>query len=131
MGGQIQGEGTERRCWTSWAACRRSAWRSGAWVGRSSAERAEQTQQDATLKALTTLRKQATEEARALGMEVDRFQSVSLDNAPGVTTMARAETGGAAPMLAPMPPPNATPESQNVIASVSADVVLTLPARAP
>ena len=65
-------------------------------------------------------------------MEVDRaFQSVSLDSPPGVTTMARAETGGAAPMLAPMPPPNATPESQNVTASVSADVVLTLPARAP
>ena len=96
-----------------------------------SAERAEQTQQDATLKALATLRKQATEGARALGMEVDRFQSVNLNSAPGVIPMARAEAAGAAPMIASMPPPIATPESQEVVASVSADVVLALPARAP
>jgi len=44
-----------------------------------SPERAEQTRQDATLKALVILRKQATEGARVLGMEVDRFQSVSLN----------------------------------------------------
>ncbi len=75
--------------------------------------------------------KQATEGARALGMEVDRFQSVSLNNAPGAMPMARAETAGAAPMVAPMPPPNATPKSQDVIVFVSAEVVLTMPAPAP
>ena len=96
-----------------------------------SAKRAEQAQQDATLKALAALRKQATKGARALGMEVDRFQSVSLSNASGVIPMARAETAGAAPMMAPMPPPNATTESQDVFASVSAAVVLAIPARAP
>ena len=96
-----------------------------------SAGRAEQAQQDATLKGLATLRKQATEAARALGMEVDHFQSVSLNNAPGVVPMGRPQMARAPPMMAPMPPPNASPESQDVIASVSGDVVLAMPARAP
>jgi uncharacterized protein YggE len=97
-----------------------------------SPERAEQTRQDATLKALVILRKQATEGARVLGMEVDRFQSVSLNDAPpGVTPMARAEAAGVAAVMAPMPPPNATAVSQDMIVSVSAEVVLAMPARAP
>ena len=96
-----------------------------------SPERAEQTRQDATLKALAKLRRQATEGARALGMEVDRCQSVSLNDALGVTPMARAGAEGAASMMAPMPPPNVTPEGQDVIASVSAEVVLAMPAHAP
>jgi len=33
-------------------------------------------------------------------------------------------------MIAPMPPPSATPENQDVIASVSAEVLLAVPARA-
>ena len=96
-----------------------------------SPERAEQTRQDATSKALATLRKQATEGARALGMEVGRFQSVSLNKALGVTPMARGGAAGATSMIAPMPPPNATPEGQDVIASVSTEVVLAMPAHAP
>ena len=96
-----------------------------------SPERAEQTRQDATLKALAKLRRQATEGARALGMEVDRYQSVSLNDALVMAPMARAGTAGATSIMAPMPPPNATPEGQDVIASVSAEVVRGMPAHAP
>ena len=45
--------------------------------------------------------------------------------------MARAEAAGVAAVMAPMPPPNATAVSQEMIVSVSAEVVLAMPARAP
>ena len=96
-----------------------------------SAERAEQTRQDATLKALARLRKQATEGARAPGMEgrplpVGQPQQRAWRDAHGAHRDGRGRA-----MIAPMPPPNATPESQDVIAFVSAEVVLTMPAPAP
>ena len=92
---------------------------------RVSDERSEQARPDATLKALTALRKQAGDAAGALGMEVDRFLSVTLNEAPWAVPMQR---GGMAamPMAAAMPPPNATSEDRAVSATASAEVILHL-----
>lgn len=45
--------------------------------------------------------------------------------------VARAGRAGAATTMAAIPPAKATPEGQDVIASVSTEVVLAMPANAP
>lgn len=89
-----------------------------------SPDRADQARQSATVKALKALRKQASDAAAALGLEVDRIQSVALNEPNWVMPFAR---GGAAParaMAAAMPAPNASRENQDVTATATADVVL-------
>lgn len=84
---------------------------------RVSDERVEQARQNATINALAALRKQATDAAAALGMEVDRIQAVALNDTPWAMPMAAAG----------MPPPNATAEDQDVAAGAIADVILRAP----
>ena len=93
-----------------------------------SAERAEKARQDATMQALKTLRTQASDDAAALGLQVDRFGSVRLNEEARPFPLVRAAMKMTVAMAAAMPPPNATAEQQDVTATVSADVVLRMAA---
>ena len=79
---------------------------------RVSDERGEQARQDATLKALTGLRKRAGDAAEALGMEVDRFLSVTLNEPPWAVPIQRGGMAATPVAAAAVPPPNATPEDR-------------------
>ncbi len=72
---------------------------------------------------LKTLRAEAMDAAAALGMEIDRFQSVRLDEGSRPIPMS-ARMNAASAMAGPMSPPRATREQQDITAAVSADVVL-------
>jgi len=87
----------------------------------------EPKQQDAhdaaTTAALAELRRRADLAAKALGMEVVRFQDVRLDQGPPPIPVFHRMV--ASPMsAAAMPPPNATPAPQPIGSEVSADVLL-------
>jgi len=90
-----------------------------------SAERAEKAHQTATIDALHCLRDQANEAARAVGMEVDRFQHIDLEGEPRPIPMMRSSMQMAARVG--MPAPVSTPKEQDITATVSADVLLCLP----
>ncbi len=90
-----------------------------------SADRAEQARQSATVKALKSLRVQASAAAAALGMEVDRIQSVVLNGQPCVAPFAQGGLATARAMAATlMPAPNVSRENQDVTATATADVIL-------
>lgn len=89
-----------------------------------SPDRADQARQSAMVKALKSLRIQASDAAAALGMEVDHIQSVALNEPPWVTPFARGGVATAQAMTVAMPAPNASRESQDVTATATADVVL-------
>ncbi len=94
-------------------------------------ERAEKAHRAAAVAALKNLRAEAAEAAAALGMQVDRYQSVRLDGRPGIMPFPAARMNAAVAMAPAMAPPNATPEQQDITAEVHADVVLgTAPAQA-
>lgn len=90
-----------------------------------SPDRADQAQRAATLDAIHGLRDEAGEAARALGMEVDRFQHVDLSGEPRIVPLMRGRMEMAAKM--PMAAPVSTPEEQEISATVSADVWLRMP----
>jgi uncharacterized protein YggE len=84
---------------------------------------------EATIYALTELRQEATAAANALGPQVQGYQLVDLAPAP-MPVMSQARRAIRLQMAPAMPAPQATPDSQNITASVSADVVLR-PAATP
>jgi uncharacterized protein YggE len=86
---------------------------------------AEKAQRAATIAALHKLRDEANDAARALGVEVDRFQHVDLSEEPRVVPFMRGATQMAAKVAVPTPP--STPEEQDITATVSADVLLRTP----
>ena len=88
-------------------------------------ERAEKAQRAATIVALHKLREEANDAARALGVEVDRFQHVDLSEEPRVVPFMRGGMQLAAKVA--MPTPVSTPEEQDITATVSADVLLRAP----
>ena len=90
-----------------------------------SQDRAEKAQRAATIAALHKLRDEANDAARALGVEVDRFQHVDLSEEPRVMPFMRGGMQMAAKIA--MPPPVSTPEEQDITATVSADVLLRIP----
>jgi hypothetical protein len=96
-----------------------------------SQDRAEKAQRAATITALHKLREEADDAARALGVEVDRFQHVDLSGEPQVVPFMRGGVQMAAKVA--MPTPASTPEEQDMTATVSADVLLRIPkaARSP
>ena len=81
----------------------------------------------ARLAALASLREEAGEAASALGLVVDRYQAIDLSGGP------RPVFDGPRPMMAAvaMASPMATPDAQQVTATVTADVVLTRPRGLP
>lgn len=89
-----------------------------------SADHAQQAYRDATLAALKRLRTEATDAAAALGMQIDRFQTVRLGDEPRPIPFSPGRIIAPAAMAAPMLPPRATREQQDITAEVSADVVL-------
>ena len=90
-----------------------------------SQERVEKAQRAATIAALHKLRDEANDAARALGVEVDRFQHVDLSEEPRVMPFMRGGMQMAAKIA--MPTPVSTPEEQDITATVSADVLLRIP----
>ena len=90
-----------------------------------SQDRAEKAQRAATIVALHKLREEANDAARALGVEVDRFQHVDLSEEPRVVPFMRGGMQLAAKVA--MPTPVSTPEEQDITATVSADVLLRAP----
>jgi predicted secreted protein len=88
-----------------------------------SRERNAETLRQATIVALKTLRAEAAEAAAALGLVVDHIDSVDIGEGPPVFPMERP----AFAMATTMPAPQSTPRSQEVTATVSADVVLRAP----
>ena len=90
-----------------------------------SQDRAEKAQRAATIEALHKLREEANDAARALGMEVDRFQHVDLSDEPRVVPFMRVGVQMAAKVA--MPTPVSTPEEQDITATVSGDVLLRIP----
>ncbi len=87
--------------------------------------RAEKAHQAATVDALNSLRNQANDAARAVGMEVDRFQHIDLEGEPRPIPMMRGGMQLAAKIATPAPV--STPEEKDITATVSADVLLRLP----
>jgi uncharacterized protein YggE len=83
-----------------------------------SADHAEQARRDATITALKNLRTEATAAAEALGMEVDRFQSVRLGGEPQVFPVPAIRMNAAVAMAPAMAPPNATANPEDVAADV-------------
>jgi len=91
-----------------------------------SPDRADKAHEAATIDVLHSLRDQATEAGRAVGIEVDRFQHIDLKGeAPRPISMMRGGVQMAAKVA--MPTPISTPEEQNISATVSADVLLRMP----
>ena len=90
-----------------------------------SQDRAEKAQRAATIAALHKLREEANDAARALGVEVGRFQHVDLSEEPRVVPFVRGGMQMAAKVA--MPTPASTPEEQDITATVSADVLLRIP----
>ena len=90
-----------------------------------SQDRAQKAQRAATIEALHKLREEANDAARALGVEVDRFQHVDLSEEPRVVPFMRGGMQMAATIA--MPTPVSTPEEQDITATVSADVLLRIP----
>lgn len=88
---------------------------------RVSEARQAQAQEAATEAALAALRRRADLAAKALGMAVDHIQDVRLDQGPMPMPMLRRMNVA---MSAAMPPPNVTPEAQEIGAQVSADIAL-------
>jgi uncharacterized protein YggE len=82
-----------------------------------------ETLRQATIVALKTLRSEADEAAAALGLVVDHIDSLDIGEGPPVLPMVRP----AFAMAATMPAPQSTADSQDVTATVSADVVLRAP----
>lgn len=80
-------------------------------------------ERQARLKALSSLRQEAAAAAQTLGLTVVSYQSVDLTGGP-VTIFARPR-----PMMAmaAIAPPMATADTQDVSATVSADVILRAP----
>ncbi len=91
---------------------------------QTSQDRAEKAQRAATIEALHRLREEANVAARALGVEVDRFQHVDLSEEPRVVPFMRGGMLMAAKVA--MPTPVSTPEEQDITATVSADVLLRI-----
>ncbi len=89
-----------------------------------SQDRAEKAQRAATIAALHKLREEANEAARALEVEVDRFQHVDLSQEPRVVPFMRGGMQMAGKFA--MPTPVSTPEEQDITATVSADVLLRM-----
>ncbi|HTR17818.1 MAG TPA: SIMPL domain-containing protein [Acetobacteraceae bacterium] len=88
-----------------------------------SPEHAATARQEAVIAALRTLRQNAAADAEALGLAVDGLQDVRVGS--GLMPLAgRVQPRGMVAMAAAMPPPNATPEAQDVTAEVNGDVVL-------
>jgi uncharacterized protein YggE len=93
-------------------------------LGWQVSEAKQQEAHDAAIAAaLAELRHRAALAAKALGMDIDRFQAVRLDQGPPPgpifhRMMAPAMAGAA------MPAPTATPAPQEIGAEVSADVLL-------
>jgi uncharacterized protein YggE len=85
-----------------------------------SQDQADAAGRKARLQALAALRQEALAAAQTLDMSVEGYQSVDL-------------TGGPSPILSPAPmqmeaamaPPLASADSQNISATVTADVILT------
>ena len=90
-----------------------------------SQDRADKAQREATIAALHKLREEANDAARALGVEVDRFQHVDLSEEPRVVPFMRGGMQMAAKVA--MPTPVSTPEEQDITATVRADVLLRIP----
>lgn len=59
--------------------------------------------------------------AQSLGLVIDHFQDVRLDDENRVIPMARLATANMAPA---MPPPQSTPEPEQTTAHVSTEIVL-------
>ena len=75
----------------------------------------------ATIDALKRLQRRARDAAAALGLRVDHFQDVRLDDTP----VFQPRPGPMMMMAARMPPPpQATASPEDVTADVSADVLL-------
>lgn len=85
--------------------------------------RQEAAQDAATEAALAALRHRADLAAQALGMAVDHVQDVRLEPGPFPQPLRRMSMPMALSAAA-MPPPNATPDVQEITVQVSADVVL-------
>jgi uncharacterized protein len=81
----------------------------------------EQARREATIQALKSLQSGAGEDAKALGLEVDRLKTVSLD---GALPYPRHAARAVAMVAAATPPPSATPEAQDAVATARAEVVL-------
>jgi uncharacterized protein YggE len=83
--------------------------------------------QEAVIAALRTLRQQAAVDAEALGLAAGAVQDVRVGT--GFVPLRAAQPRAMA--AAAMPPPNATPEPQDITAEVSGDIVLKPVASAP
>ena len=90
-----------------------------------SPEHRDQARRAATVAALKLLQNDASEAAAALGVQVERFQTIDLRQEPAPMPLGRGRMVMAPAMaMSSMPPPNATPEDQDVTATVSAEVLL-------
>ncbi|HKM64707.1 MAG TPA: SIMPL domain-containing protein [Acidisphaera sp.] len=87
-----------------------------------SESRIVQARREATIEALKSLQTGASEDAKALGLEVDRLKMVTLD---GALPFPRHAARAVAMMAAP--PPSSTPEAQDVVATARAEVLLRAP----
>ena len=91
---------------------------------RLSREASRKAHQEATQKALASLRVRVDEAAAALGLKFSQFAAVRLDSAPPPPQFrAMAPLAMSAGMAAP-PPPSAVAEDTPIAASVEADAIL-------
>lgn len=89
-----------------------------------STDHAEKARRAATITALKNLQAEATDVTATLGMAVDYYQFIRLDGRSGVFPLPGVRMNAAVAMAPAMPPPNATPDQQNITAEASADVLL-------
>lgn len=93
----------------------------GGLTWRSSSERVQKAHDEATILAVQSMHQRADAAAKALGLAVDHFQDTRLDDDNRVMPMARLATAN---MALAMAPPQSTPELEQIIAQVTAEVVL-------
>jgi uncharacterized protein YggE len=93
----------------------------GGLTWRSSSERVQRAYDQATILAVDSMRLRAEAAAKALGLAVDHFQDIRLDDENRVMPMARLATPNMAPAVVP---PQSTPEPEQIVAHVASDVVL-------
>ncbi len=85
---------------------------------------ARKAHQEATQKALATLRARVDEAAAALDMKFGQFASVRLDSTTQQSVRMMAPAAAMVSSMASAPPPTAVSEDTPVIASVEADAIL-------
>lgn len=88
-----------------------------------SPDQADAAGRNARLAALAMLRAEAVQAAQTLGLAIAGYQSVDLSGGP--TPIFGQAQSAPAPLMAAMAPPLASASSQDVTATVSADIVLS------